>query len=309
MPCPHTTGVRIRPRLSATCTPDAAATVPSMGSLFVSEEPMAPSEEPLAREGSAVPVRGRPPTLSKLSSTEINRLLLFSCSEVAPPLLSLVRVLVVHAAPSSVEVGPSASSPGTETTAMEFPSVSAPVETCITEASHAACSKSVVGNAPVSIPVEVGTAGSSPDVAISVLSSGRRNLPADSLIPLGESSIAASSGSTSGVADRSCSGSLDLSEEPLARVGSAHSTLPSDRCLCGSLDLPTEPLACGGSAVSTVPADRVTLDLSVGMLMIVLETLRLVLCRLGAGSGVPLRGNSSSSMISRLCPWELDIAC
>jgi hypothetical protein len=42
------------------------------------------------------------------------------------------------------------------------------------------------------------------------------------------------------------------------------------------------------------------LGLSVGMLMIVLETLRLVLCRLGAGSGVPLRGNSSSSMISRL---------
>ena len=126
---------------------------------------------------------------------------------------------------------------------------------------------------------------------------------------VGESSIAASSGSTSGVADRSSSGSLDLSEEPLARVGSARSTLPSDRYLSGSLDLPAELLARGGSAVSTVPADRVTLGLSVGMLTMVLEILRLVLCRLGAGSGVLLRGNSSSSMISLLCPWELDIAC
>jgi hypothetical protein len=145
MPCPHQTGVRFRPWLLASCPPDAAATVPSMGSLAL-------SDEPVARGDSAVPVRGRPPMMSKLSSTEINRLLLFSCSEVAPPSLSLVRVLVVPAAPSPVEVGPSASSPGTETTAMEFPSVSAPVETCITEASHAACSKSVVGNAPVSNP-------------------------------------------------------------------------------------------------------------------------------------------------------------
>ena len=148
MPCPHTTGVRIRPWLSATWSQDAAATVPSMGSLALSEEPLALSEEPVARGDSAVPVRGRPPMMSKLASTEINRLLLFSCSEVAPPSLSVVRVLVVPAAPSPVEVGPSASSPGTETTAMEFPSVSAPVETCITEASHAACSKSVVGIAP-----------------------------------------------------------------------------------------------------------------------------------------------------------------
>ncbi len=52
-------------------------------------------------------------------------------------------------------------------------------------------------------PVEVGTAGSSPDVAISVSSSGWRNFLVESLTPLGESSIAASSGSTSGVADRS----------------------------------------------------------------------------------------------------------
>ena len=169
-----------------------------MGSLALSEEPLA---------------HGDSATMSKLSSTEINRLLLFSCSEVAPPSLFIVRVLVVPAAPSPVEVGPSASSPDTETTAMEFPSVSAPVETCITEASHAACSKSVVV-APVSTPVEVGTAGSIQDVATSGLSSG----------------------STSGVADRSSGGSLDLSEEllilseePLARVGSARSIPPSDR--------------------------------------------------------------------------------
>ena len=35
--------------------------------------------------------------------------------------------------------------------------------------------------------------------------------------------------------------------------------------------------------------------------------LRLVLCRLGVGSGALLRGNSSSGMISLLRPWELDI--
>ena len=127
MPCPHTTGVRIRPRLSATCPPDAAATVPSIGSLAL-------SGEPVARGDSAVPFRGHPPTMSKFASTEINRLLLFSCSEAAPSSFCVVRVLVVPAAPSPVEVGPSASSPGTETIAMEFPSVSAPVETCITDA-------------------------------------------------------------------------------------------------------------------------------------------------------------------------------
>ena len=271
-----------------------------MGSLTLSEEPLALSEEPLARGGSAVPVRGRPPTMSKLSPTEINRLLLLSCSEVAPPSLSAVRVLVVPSAPSPVEVGPSASSPGTETTAMEFPSVSVPVETCITDASHAACSKSVVGIAPVSTPVEVGTSGSIQDVTISGLSSGWPDLSEESLTRVGEFSIAASSGSTSGVADRSSSGSLDLSEEPLARVGSARSTLPSDRYLSGSLDLPAEPLARGGSARSTAPADRVTLGLSVGVLIKVLQALRLVLCRLGAGSGMLLLGNSSSSMISLL---------
>ena len=46
---------------------------------------------------------------------------------------------------SPVEVGPSELSPVAGTTALEFPSVSVPVETGITEASHAACSKSVVG--------------------------------------------------------------------------------------------------------------------------------------------------------------------
>ena len=76
MPCFHTTGVLSRPWLLASCSPDAAATVPSMGSLDLSEESM-------TRVGEA-PVRGRPPTMSKLSPTEINRLLLLSCSEVAP---------------------------------------------------------------------------------------------------------------------------------------------------------------------------------------------------------------------------------
>ena len=70
----------------------------------------------MTRVGAA-PVRGPPPTMSKLSSTEINRLLLFSCSEVVPPSLSIARV------------GPSDSSPVTDTTALEFPSVSVPVET------------------------------------------------------------------------------------------------------------------------------------------------------------------------------------
>ncbi len=55
MPCPHTTVGLIRPWLLASCSPDAAATVPSMGSLALSEEPLALSEEPLARGGSAVP--------------------------------------------------------------------------------------------------------------------------------------------------------------------------------------------------------------------------------------------------------------
>ena len=164
MPCPHTTVGLIRPWLLASCSPDAAATVPSMGSLDLAEESM-------TRVGEA-PVRGHPPTTSKLPPTEINRLLLLSCSEVAPPSLSAVRALVVPSAPSPVEVGPSDLSPDTKTTAMEFPSVSVPVETCITDASHAACSKSVVGISPVSTLVEVGTSGSIQDVANNGLSSG-----------------------------------------------------------------------------------------------------------------------------------------
>ena len=112
------------------------------------------SEESMTRVGEA-PARGPPPTMSKLSSTEINRLLLLSCSEVAPPSLSIARVLVVPSVPTPVEVGPSELSPVTDTTAMEFPSASVPVETGITDAFHAASSKSVVGIAPVSTPVEV----------------------------------------------------------------------------------------------------------------------------------------------------------
>ena len=62
------------------------------------------------------------------------------------------------------------------------------------------------------------------------------------------------------------------------------------------------------SAVSTIPADRVTLGLdSLGMLTMFFEVLRLVLCRLGRGSRVLLRGNSGSMIISLLLPWELDI--
>ena len=106
--------------------------------------------------------------------------------------------------------------------------MSVPVETCITDASHAACSKSVVGIAPVSTPVEVGTSGSIQDVAISGLSSGWPNLSEESMTRVGVSSIAASSGSLTGVAARCLSGSLDLSEESMIRVGSAGSTVPSD---------------------------------------------------------------------------------
>ena len=63
-----------------------------------------------------------------------------------------------------------------------------------------------------------------------------------------------------------------------------------------------------GSAVSTVLVVRATLGLaSLGMLAMFFEVLRLVLCRLGAGSGVLLRGISDSLMISLRWPWELDI--
>jgi len=122
------------------------------------------------------------------------------------------------------------------------------------------------------------------------------------------SSIAASSGSHTSVAVLCPSGSLDLSEESMTRVGSADSTIPSDRYPKGSLDFSEESMTRGGSVVSTVPADRVTLGLaSLGMLTMFFDVLRLVLCRLGDGSGILLRGNSSSVMISLLRPWELDI--
>jgi hypothetical protein len=83
---------------------------------------------------------------------------------------------------------------------MEFLSVSVPVEIGITDASHAACSKSVVGIAPVSTPVEVGTSGSIQDAAIIGLSSGWLDLSEESKTRVGVSSIAASSGSQPGVA-------------------------------------------------------------------------------------------------------------
>jgi hypothetical protein len=161
------------------------------------------------------PVRSRPPTMSK----SIYRLLLLSCSEVAPPSLPVARVLVVPSAPSPVEVGPSEWSPGTETTVMEFPSVSVPVETCITDASHAACSKSVVGIAPVSTPVEVGTAGSIQDVAISGLSSGWLNLSEESMTRVGELVTLARPSLSEVSATRADRAPPDLSGESMTRVG------------------------------------------------------------------------------------------
>ena len=70
-------------------------------------------------------------------------------------------------------------------------------------------------------------------------------------------------------------------------AGSAVST----RCSSGLLDLAEESMTpAAGSAVSTVLVARPTLVLaSLGMLVMFFEVLRLVLCRLGAGSGVLLR--------------------
>ena len=60
-----------------------------------------------------------------------------------------------------------------------------------------------------------------------------------------------------------------------------------------------------GSAVSTVLVTRPTLGLAfLGMLVMFFK---LVLCRLGVGSGVLLRGISGSLMISLRWPWELNI--
>ena len=91
-------------------------------------------------------------------------------------------------------------------------------------------------------------------------------------------------------------------------AGSAVSTSSSGRSSSGSLNLSEESMTRVGSAGSTLLGDRVTLGLvSLGMLTMFFEVLRLVLCRLGAGSGVLLRGNSGSLIISLLWPWELDI--
>ena len=88
-------------------------------------------------------------------------------------------------------------------------------------------------------------------------------------------------------------------------AGSAVSTFSSDRSPSGSLNLSEGSMTRVGSAVSTLFGDRVTLDLaSLGMLTMLFEVLRLVLCE---GSGVLLRGNSGSLIISLLWPWELDI--
>jgi hypothetical protein len=75
------------------------------------------SEESVNRVGEA-PARGPPPTMSKLSSTEINRLLSLSVPEVASPPLSLARVLVCPSVPTPVEVCLTDSPPVTDTTAM-----------------------------------------------------------------------------------------------------------------------------------------------------------------------------------------------
>ena len=110
------------------------------------------------------------------------------------------------------------------------------------------------GIAPVSTPVEVETAGSIQDVAISGRFSGSEVswTWAGELITLA-SSTAASSGSLPGVAARYPSGSLDLAEASMASAeGSAFSTPSSGRCASGSLDLAEASMAStAGSAVST----------------------------------------------------------
>ena len=84
-------------------------------------------------------------------------------------------------------------------------------------------------------------------------------------------------------------------------AGSAVSTPSSGRSS-------SESMTRVGSAGSTVLGDRETLGLApLGMLAMFFEVLRLVLCRLGAGSGVLLRGISGSLIFSLLWPWELDI--
>ena len=124
-------------------------------------------------------------------------------------------------------------------------------------------SKSVVGIAPVSTPVEVETSGSIQDVAISGRSSGivdtcRRTHDSCILdsrllrIPTAGSAVSTPS------SGRCSSGSLDLAEESMTpTAGSAVST----RCSSGSLDLAEESVTpAAGSAVSTVLVARPTLN-------------------------------------------------
>jgi len=121
-----------------------------------------------------------------------------------------------------------------------------------------------------------------------------------SMTRVGVSSIAASSGSLTGIAARCLSGSLDLSEESMIRVGSAGSTVPSDCYPSGSLGLSEESMTRVGSAGSTVPADRVTLGLACLLRKLVL--LRLVLrciatCSLSLGSW--LRSTATRKLVQR----------
>ena len=86
-------------------------------------------------------------------------------------------------------------------------------------------------------------------------------------------SLAASSGSHTGVAVLCPSGPLDLSEESMTRVGSAVSTIPSERYPSGSLDLSEESMTHGRSIdsgsclprnVDDVPRGIATCYLSLG---------------------------------------------
>ena len=296
MPCSHTTGIRIRP---CSCSLDSAATVPSMCSLDL-------SEESTIRVGEA-PVRS--------SSNDVEAILhwdqlLFSCSEVAPPSLSIARVLVVPSVPTPVEVGPSELSPVTDTTAIDIPSASIPVEIGITDASHAACSKSVVGIAPVSTPVEVVTSGSIQD---SGLSSGWLDLSEESMTRVCELVTLARPSLSEVFATRTDRALLDLSEESMTRVGESVTTASSMRipnwCSRPMSKWVARPLrgVHDSCRLSSFHYSRRPSDSWSWLPRNVDDVLRVVLCRLGEGSGVLLRGNSGRLIISLLLPWELDI--
>ena len=110
---------------------------------------------------------------------------------------------------------------------MDIPSTSVPVETGITDASHAACSKSVVGIAPVSTPVEVVTSGNVQDVAICGRSSGWLDLSEESMTRVGELVTLALAFLSEVSATRADRASLDLSEESTTRVGESVTTASS----------------------------------------------------------------------------------